>query len=127
MDRFGIEHAVRLRMADRLGVPLEKRKLVVGVRADRSQRHHEFDGVSQDGQTVIEIKTNKLNSTPGKPKGRYDSAIKPALTLDLYMLSRIRAGTKLLVLTDRPLFEVCSPDMDGLLTHDSRIVHCPTD
>jgi hypothetical protein len=76
------------------------------------------------GQVVIEVKTNQLNSTPHKPKGRYDSAIKPALALDLYMLTRINAKTKLLVLTDRPLFDLCSRDMDGLLAPDTRIVHC---
>jgi hypothetical protein len=76
---------------------------------------------------VIEVKTNQLNPTPGKPKGRYDSAIKQALVLDLYMLTRINARTKLLVLTDHPLFDLCSRDMDGLLAPDTRIVHCSAD
>jgi hypothetical protein len=102
----------------------------------RDQRDNSSDGrearrrgvytkyLTLPGQVVIEVKTNQLNSTPHKPKGRYDSAIKPALALDLYMLTRINAKTKLLVLTDRPLFDLCSRDMDGLLAPDTRIVHC---
>ena len=72
---------------------------------------------------VIEVKTNKLD-TSVRPRGRYDSAIKQALTLDLYMLTRVNAKIKLLVLTDRPLFDLCIRDMDGLLSPDTQIVYC---
>lgn len=127
MYRLGVEHAIRQRMGERLGVQLEKRKLVVGRRADGSERFHEFDGVSSDCQIVIEVKTNELKATSEKPRGRYDSAIKQALTLDLYLLSRISAKKKLLVLTDHPLFLICEKDMDGLLAADTQIVHCAVD
>jgi hypothetical protein len=127
MDRLGDEDKVRQRMGAQLGIELVKRRLVVGKTAAGVERHHEFDGVSSDGEVVIEVKTNQLTPTPDKPKGRYESAIKQALTLDLYMLTRISAKTKLLVLTDRPLFELCSRDMDGLLAPDTRIVHCSPD
>jgi hypothetical protein len=127
MDRVGDEDKVRQRIGDQYGLKLTKRKLVVGRTAAGVERHHEFDGVAPDGQVVIEVKTNELKATPEKPKGRYDSAIKQALALDLYMLSRIHAKTKLLVLTDRPLFDLCIRDMDGLLDPDTRIVHCSLD
>lgn len=124
MDRLSEEDRVRRRIGEQFGVHLAKRQLSVGIKADGRQRLHEFDGVSPDSQFVIEVKTNELKATPGKPRGRYDSAIKHALVLDLYMLSRATANTKLLVLTDRPLFDVCSRDMDGLLAPDTQIVHC---
>ena len=124
MDRLGDEDRIRQRIGEQFGVQLAKKKLVVGMKAGGSERHHEFDGVSPDGQFVIEIKTNELKSTPDKPKGRYNSAIKPALFLDLYMLSRVNAKTKLLVLTDRPLFNLCCRDMDGLLAADTQVVYC---
>ena len=123
MDRLGDEAIVRQWIAERLGTQLVKRTLVVGTGANGSERHHQFDGVSPDGQVVIEVKTNQLKVTPGHPKGRYDSAIKPALVLDLYMLSRVTAKVKLLILTDRPLFDVFSQDMDGLLAPDTRILY----
>jgi hypothetical protein len=124
MERLSLEDRVRQRIAEKLGVQLRKRKLAVGVTAEGVRKLHEFDGVSPDDQLVIEIKTNELRATPSKPRGRYDSAIKPALVLDLYLLSRLNAKTKMLVLTDRALFDLCSRDMDGLLAADTQIVHC---
>jgi hypothetical protein len=123
IDRSGLEGKARLLIGEQYGVELRKRRLAVGTKADGSERFHEFDGVSPDCQIVIEIKTNKLD-TSIRARGRYDSAIKQALTLDLYMLTRIRAKTKLLVLTDRPLFDLCSLDMDGVLARDTQIVYC---
>ena len=123
IDRLSVEGRVRVLIGERYGVELVKRTLVVGTRADGSERHHEFDGVSADRQVVIEVKTNKLD-TSVRPRGRYDSAIKQALTLDLYMLTRVNAKIKLLVLTDRPLFDLCIRDMDGLLSPDTQIVYC---
>jgi hypothetical protein len=127
MDRLGDEDRVRQRIGQRFGVQLTKRELVVGIKADGREKRHQFDGVTSDGQFVIEVKTNELNATPKKPKGRYESAIKQALFLDLYMLSRINAKTKLLVLTDRPLFDLCSRDTDGLLASDTEVGHCSAD
>jgi hypothetical protein len=124
MDRLGREEKVRERIGMQLGIQLAKRDLVVGTTAGGAEKRHEFDGVSPDGQVVIEVKTNELKVVPGKPRGRYGSAIKHALVLDLYMLSRINAKTKLLVLTDRPLYDLFSRDMDGLLAPDTRIEHC---
>jgi hypothetical protein len=118
------ESTVRELMERQLGVRLAKRRLVVGVASDGRERHHEFDGVSPDCQIIIEIKSNELKAKPGAAKGRYDSAIKQALVLDLYMLSRVLAKTKMLVLSDRALFDVCSQDMDGLLAADTKIVYC---
>jgi hypothetical protein len=124
MDRLGVEDTVRQRIGKQFGIQLAKRELAVGKRSDGTERRHEFDGVSPDSQFVIEVKTNQLKPTPTNPRGRYDSAIKQALMLDLYMLSRANAKTKLLVLTDRPLFDLCSRDVDGLLGPDTQVVYC---
>ncbi len=123
IDRLGCESTVRQRIAERFDVPLEKRTLIVGTKANGAERLHEFDGVSVDCQFVIEVKTNKLD-TSVRPRGRYDSAIKQVLITDLYFLGRITAKTKLLVLTDRPLFDLFSQDMDGLLPADIQVVYC---
>ncbi len=124
IDRLDCESRVRQRIGERYGVQLEKRRLVIGRKANGVEVFHEFDGVSPDRQFVMECKTNTLN-TAVRPRGRYDSAIKPALLMDLYMLSLAKADKKLLVLTDRPLFDLCIQDMDGLLAPDTQIVFCP--
>jgi hypothetical protein len=123
VDRLDWENRVRQRVGEQFGVQLSKRKLAVGRTSSGVERLHEFDGVSPNCEVVIEVKTNTLD-TSVRPRGRYDSAIKQALALDLYMLTRVRAKTKLLVLTDRPLFDLCSHDMDGLLDPDTQIVLC---
>jgi hypothetical protein len=109
-------------MERKLNVKLPGTGLVVGVASDGQERYHKFDGVSPDHQTVIAIKSNEL-----KANDRYDSSIKQALVYDLYMLSRISAKTKMLVLTDHALFERCSRDMDGKLASDTTIMYCCAD
>jgi len=103
----------------KLNSKLPETRLAIGIASDGQERFHNFDGVSPDHQTVIAIKSNEL-----KANDRYNSAIKPALVYDLYMLSRISAKTKRLVLTDQALFKQCSRDMDGKLASDTTIVYC---
>src|SRR5271157_629399 len=116
------ESKVRELMEQKLKVKLPETRLAVAVASDGQERYHKFDGVSPDRRIVIAIKSNEL-----KANDRYDSAIKQALVYDLYMLSRISAKTKMLVLTDVALFERCSRDMDGKLAADTTIVYCRAD
>jgi hypothetical protein len=124
MSRFILEGRVRAFLEQKFRTPLPSKKLVVGIASDGRHRFHEFDGASPDGRLVIEIKTNQLKSTPDNPHGRYFSAIKWALVGDLYMLERVEAKQKLLVLTDRPLFEIFSKDMDGMLPSNTHVERC---
>lgn len=120
--RFDIEETVRGMLEDEFHVRLLKMRLPVGVKANGETRYHEFDCVSPDQQIVAEIKTNKLKASASKPNGRYYSAIKWALLGDVYMLGRICAAKKYLVLTDEPLFKVCKQDMDGILPENTAIL-----
>ena len=106
-------------MERKLNVKLPETRLVVGIGSDGRERYHKFDGVSPDNQIVIAIKSNEL-----KANDRYDSAIKQALTYDLYMMGRVSAKTKILVLTDQALFERRRQDMDGKLAADTEITYC---
>ena len=117
-----LELKVRELMEQKLNVKLPETRLVIGVGTDGRERYHKFDGVSADRQTVIAIKSNEL-----KANNRYDSAIKQALVYDLYMLSRISAKTKMLIITDQALFERCRTDMDGKLALDTTIEYCRVD
>jgi hypothetical protein len=103
-------------MEHKLHIRLPETRLVVGIASNGEERYHKFDGVSPDRQTVIAIKSNELRANV-----RYGSAIKQALVYDLYMLGRISAKTKMLVLTDHALFKRCSHDMDGKVATDRPI------
>ena len=117
------EKAVRDILSEEFNIPLSKKSLVVGTKSNGRIKLHEFDCVSPDESIVAEVKSNELKTTPQKPNGRYFSAIKWALLGDIYMLSRINASTKLLVLTNKPLFDLCSQDMDGILPQNTKIIH----
>jgi len=118
------EATVRKLVEAQLGTPLSKRKALVGHKSNGEELYCEFDGVSPDGQVIIEIKSNELVATDDKPLGRYKSAIKQALITDIYRLSRATATAKFLVLTDRALFDAFTRDMDGFLPEALTILYC---
>lgn len=117
------EEAVRKLLCREFNTSLLKKRLPVGITSNKNIKLHEFDCVSEDESIVAEIKTNELKATQAKPNGRYFSSIKWALIGDIYMLSRINASTKILVLTDKPLFDLCSKDMDGILPENTKIIY----
>lgn len=122
-DRAAIERKVREILQEEYHALLPKQRLPIGVKSNGEKRYHEFDGVSPDQRIVFEVKSNQVTATKAKPTGRYFSAIKWALLSDVYLLSRIPAQTRLLVLTDRTLFDICREDMDGLLPENTQIIY----
>jgi len=122
-DRAAIEQKVRELLQEEYHAPLLKKRLAVGTKSNGEKRYHEFDGVSPDQKIVFEVKSNQVTATKAKPAGRYFSAIKWALLGDVYLLSRTPAQTRLLVLTDKTLFDICREDMDGLLPENTQIIY----
>jgi len=122
-DRAAIERKVRELLQEEYHSPLPKKRLPVGTKSNGEKRYHEFDGVSPDQKIIFEVKSNQVTATKAKPAGRYFSAIKWALLGDVYLLSRVPAQTRLLVLTDRTLFDICREDMDGLLPENTQIIY----
>lgn len=122
-DRAAIEKKVREMLQEEYHSPLAKMRLPIGTKSNGERLYHEFDGVSPDQGIVFEVKSNQVMATKTKPAGRYFSAIKWALLSDVYLLSRIPAQTRLLVLTDKALFDICREDMDGLLPENTQIIY----
>lgn len=122
-DRAAIERKVREMLQKEYAAPLPKKRLPIGTKANGEKRYHEFDGVSPDQKIVFEVESSQVTATKAKPTGRYFSAIKWALLGDVYLLSRIQAQTRLLVLTDRTLFDICRDDMDGLLPENTQVIY----
>ena len=122
-SRLAIEQKVREILQEEYHALLPKKRLAVGTKSNGERRYHEFDGVSPDQNVVFEVKSNQVTATKAKPAGRYFSAIKWALLGDVYLLSRVPARTRLLVLTDKTLFDICREDMDGLLPENTQIIY----
>ncbi len=122
-DRAAIERKVREMLQEEYHSLLPKKRLAIGTKSNGERRYHEFDGVSPDQKIIFEVKSNQVTATKAKPAGRYFSAIKWALLGDVYLLSRISAQTRLLVLTDKTLFDICREDMDGLLPDNRQIIY----
>lgn len=118
-----IERKVRKLLETEYKTSLPETKLVIGRRSTGEDCFHRFDGVSLDRSIVFEVKSNQLKPSEKKRNGRYFNAIKWALLGDVYMLTRVQARTKLLVLTDWNLFEVWRKDIDGILPDDISIIY----
>jgi hypothetical protein len=123
MTPHEIESKVRILLEAEYNTSLPKMRLVIGKRSNGEDCYHEFDGVSSDRSIVFEVKSNQVKPSEKYPNGRYFSAIKWVLVGDVYFLSRIHAKTKLLVLTDRNLFEIFSKDMDGVLPENISVIY----
>ena len=72
---------------------------------------HEFDAVSEDGQIVAAIKSASGKTARGKnPSGK----IKDSLA-ELYFLSLVQAGSRLLVLTNSEFHSILSRQLQARL------------
>lgn len=125
-DGLRIEQKVREVLSKRLKKGLSEQKLVIGYKADKTPRYHKFDIVSDDKsydkKVIGEVKSYKfLNETTGK--AGYTTTRKARLIEALFYLSKVKAKTKLLALTDKELCEQFKKDMDGLLSSDIQIIY----
>jgi hypothetical protein len=110
------EQTVRQNLSNELGMLLEKKKLVIGRRLNGQKIWKEFDLVSRDDEKELvgEIKCYKLgNSTTGK--SGYTTTRIARLLMACFYLKRLKARRKLLVLSNKELYEQFRRGMDGLL------------
>jgi len=119
-----IEERARKVLGTKLGKTFHKRKLTIGCDSNGKDVKHEFDLVSEDKEIVGEVKSGKLGNESTKEAG-YSSTRKFRLIGDIFYLERTKASHKLLILTDKDLFDKFRKDMDGLLTTDIEIIHLP--
>lgn len=121
-DGKRIEQKARDILSKKLRASLSEQKLVIGYRADKTPQYHKFDIVSKGKKIIGEIKSYKFsNETTGK--AGYTTTRKARLLATLFYLNKVEAQTKLLVLTNKELFEAFKKDMEGLLTPNIKIIH----
>ena len=117
-----IEQKVRNGSAVKYGKIFTKQKLPLGRKSNGRLKDHRFDFVSDDGGIVGEIKSSKYKNKRTGDKG-YNSKRKYSLMTDCLYLEKVKADTKLLVLTNKALHKRFLKDMDGLLSPDIKIVY----
>ncbi|MCX7046258.1 MAG: hypothetical protein NTX50_12325 [Candidatus Sumerlaeota bacterium] len=75
---------------------------------------HIFDCYNEARILFAEVKSNSINRTDGKPDGRYWTAIRHAVALDLILLDKCRDGTKHMILFNQRLFILVRSDLSKL-------------
>jgi len=111
MKPYEIEKLVRDKLGETFGTKLRKRKLVVGYGSTKIPKIHEFDLVSEDMDIIGEIKSGKCSRT------NYSLAL-----VDCVYLSKVEARIKLMVFTDKRLYEYFKDNSEGLISSDIRAV-----
>jgi len=105
------EESARKKLEKMFGVPLPKRKVIIGYDSDGFPKLHEFDLVSKDSDILGEVKSCRINAT----------SFKGALN-DCFYLSKVKARRKMLVLTNKDFYSYFKRKSDGLVTSDIEII-----
>ncbi len=90
-----------------------------------SSKTHKFDIVSRDRETLVgEVKSYKFdNETTGK--AGYTTTRKARLLEACFYLERVQAKRRVLILTDKRLYEQFTDDTHGLLDKSIEVIHIP--
>lgn len=105
------ERLIRNFLGRMFGVPLKKRKLVIGYDSKNKPQIHEFDLVSDDMSIVGEIKSGI------KSRGNYLGALS-----DCLFLTRVKAKKKLLVLTNKEFYGYFKVNSEGVIPNNIEIM-----
>ena len=101
------ENLIRNFLEGMFGVHLRKRKLVVGYDSKNRPQIHEFDVVSDDMNIVGEIKSGR------KSRGNFVGALS-----DCFLLTKVKAKKKLLVLSDKEFYGHFKANAEGIIPND---------
>jgi|YelNatPaOPRAMG01_1025707.scaffolds.fasta_scaffold273762_1 ABC-type microcin C transport system duplicated ATPase subunit YejF len=116
MTQNNIEKLVRVKLEEMFGTKLRKRRLIIGYDSQKRPQIHEFDLVSDDMEIVGELKSGKRSIT------NYNLAL-----VDCVYLSKIKARTKLMIFTNKSLYEYFKERSGGLIGKDIRVIFIPLD
>ena len=94
------------------------RTLIVGRRSNGEEITHEFDLVSKDKSIVGEVKSDKYTERAHR------STRLPRMLMACRYLELVRAKKKLLVLSNKEMYEVLKRDLDGLISPQIQIIYC---
>lgn len=111
MKPCSIEKLVRERLGEMFGTKFRKNKLITGYDSKKRPQLHEFDLISENIDIVGEIKSGKCTRT------NYNLAL-----VDCLYLSKVKAKTKLMIFTDKELYEYFRDNSEGVISKDIRAI-----
>jgi len=111
MKPCSIEKLVREKLGEMFGTEFRKSKLITGHDSKKRPQLHEFDLISENMDIIGEIKSGKCTRT------NYNLAL-----VDCLYLSKIKARTKLMVFTDKELYEYFRDNSEGVISKDIRAI-----
>jgi hypothetical protein len=114
---YDAEVRVRRKLEKELGKDLPARTLCVGHRSTGEEIRHEFDLVSEGRSLIGEVKSDMYT------KKAHASTRLPRIVLACKYLELAEAEKKMLVLTNKKMYEVLKHDLDGLVSPDIEIIH----
>lgn len=109
MNPNEIERLVRFKLGEMFGIKFKKGKLLVGHDSKKRPKIHEFDLISDDMNIIGEIKSGKCS------RRNFSLAL-----VDCFYLSKVEAQTKLMVFTDKELYEYFKDNSEGLISNNIR-------
>jgi hypothetical protein len=112
-----IENNVRTKLGEMFGTEFTKGKLITGHDSKGKPKFHEFDLVSENTDIVGEVKSGRCT------RRNYDLAL-----VDCLYLSRIKAQIKLMVFTNKELYQYFTHNSEGIISKEIRpILVLPND
>jgi len=111
MKPYEIERLVRDKVGEIFGTRFKKVKLIIGNDSKKISQIHEFDLVSKSMGIIGEIKSGKCS------RANYKLAL-----VDCMYLSKVEARTKLMIFTDKKLYEYFKDNSQGLISNDIQTI-----
>ena len=110
------EEAAKEWLQSKFEVSFSERDLQVGDKSDGKPAMHSFDLVSEDGQTVAEVKSHQLTKSGNIPSGKISDTYKACL-----MLEKVDARKKFLILTDSKFYDLFKRYSNGKISKQIEI------
>lgn len=111
------EEAAKKWLQNEFNTSFSRRNLQVGSKSNGKLAMHNFDLVSQNNQIVGEVKSHQLTKSGNIPSGKISDTYQAC-----FMLEKVSAKKKLLILTDLRFHEIFKRYSEGKISKEIEIV-----
>lgn len=111
MKPYETEKFVREKLGEMFGTTFRRGKLITGCDSSKRPKIHEFDLVSEKMDIIGEVKSGKCS------RNNYNLAL-----VDCVYLSKIKACMKLMIFTNKELYDYFRYNSQGIISNDIRAI-----